>query len=465
MNMRRVLWTVVCTILFAFHLHAQPSSIAFTNVSVVDVVAGQTRTAQTVVVTGRTIVAVGPMGSVQIPGNARVIRGEGKYLIPGLWDAHVHWYERSLLPLFIANGVTGVRIMWGFPLHREWARDADAGTLVGPRIHMAGAIIDGPRPAWSASTAVRNEAEARQAVRDTKALGANFVKVYSLLPRDLYLAIADESRKQGIPFAGHVPNAVSVRDASGAGQRSVEHLTGIALAASGREDELRRQLVEGGDTFNRSQFDRAVYESFDPVKAAALFAHFRRNGTWQSPTLIVLRNTSNLDNASLASDPNLKYMPASVKRQWASRDDPRLRNQTPDTAAFKRTFARQQELVREMNRAGVQIVAGTDTINPYCFPGFSLHDELVLLVEAGLSQMEALQAATINAARLVGRDKELGTVAPGQLADLVLLDADPIRNIRNTQRINSVMSNGQLWDRPAVDRLLREAEMAAATAD
>jgi imidazolonepropionase-like amidohydrolase len=466
MNIRKLLWTVVCTVLFAFHLYAQPTSIAFTNVSVIDVVAGETKPGQTVVVTGRTIAAVGPMDTVRVPSNARVIRGDGKYLIPGLWDAHVHWYDRDLLSLFIANGVTGVRIMWGFALHREWARDAEAGTLVGPRVHTAGSIIDGPRPVWPTSTSVKNDAEARQAVRDTKAMGANFAKVYSLLPRDLYLAIADEARKQGIPFVGHVPNAVSVREASDAGQRSVEHLTGIALAVSSREDELRQQLVDGGATFNRGQFDRAVYESFDQAKASALFTRFRQNGTWQSPTLVVLRNTSNLTDPSLASDPRLKYMPGSVKRQWDPKGDARVRSLTPDDIAFaKRNFARQEELVRGMNRAGVPIVAGTDTVNPYCFPGFSLHDELTLLVEAGLSPMQAVQAATINVARLVGRDKELGTIGAGKLADLVLLDADPIRSIQNTQRINMVMSNGRLWDRPALDRLLRDAESVAAVAD
>jgi imidazolonepropionase-like amidohydrolase len=462
---RTPLWMAISAVLFILRLHAQPASIAFTNVSVVDVVSGRTQTGQTVVVNGRTIAAVGPIDSVRVPPNARVIRGDGKYLIPGLWDAHVHWYHQELLPLFVANGVTGVRIMWGSPVHRDWARDAEAGTLVGPRIHMAGSIIDGPRPVWPTPTVVRNEADARQAVRDTKAMGAQFAKVYSNLPRDLYLAIADEARQQGLAFAGHVPSAVSAREASDAGQHSIEHLTGIALAASSREDELRRQLLENRDGFDRSQFDRAVYDSFDAAKAAALFARFRRNGTWQAPTLLVLRNTGNLGDPSLASDPRLKYMPPSLQRQWAPGENAR-RSQTPEgLATFRRNVARQHELVRGMSRAGVPIVAGTDTLNPYCFPGFSLHDELRLLVEAGLSPMQALQAATINGARLVGRDKELGALAPGRLADMVLLDADPFRSIHNTTRINMVMTNGRLWERPALDRLLHDAESAAVTAE
>ena len=179
----------------------------------------------------------------------------------------------------------------------------------------------------------------------------------------------------------------------------------------------------------------------------------------------MLRNTGNLGDPALASDPRLKYMPPSLQRQWAPRDNAR-RGQTPDgLATFTRNFARQQELVRAMGRAGVPIGAGPVTLNPYCFAGFGLHDELRLLVEAGLSPMQALQAATINVARLVGRDKELGALAPGQLADMVLLDADPARNIQNTTRINMVMTNGRLWERPALDRLLRDAESAAVTAE
>jgi cytosine/adenosine deaminase-related metal-dependent hydrolase len=136
----------VCAFLLAIRADAQSTSVAFTNVSLVDVMAGRTRPGQTVVVTGKTITAVGPAGTVRVPPNARVIAGDGKFVIPGLWDAHVHWYQRELLPLFVANGVTGVRIMYGFPVHREWKRDAEAGTVVGPRISMAGTVIDGPRP-------------------------------------------------------------------------------------------------------------------------------------------------------------------------------------------------------------------------------------------------------------------------------------------------------------------------------
>ena len=144
--MRKLIWIVVLCAVCACYVQAQSAAIAFTNVSVIDVAAGQTRTGQTVIITGRTIAAMGAASVVRVPSNARVIRSDGKYLIPGLWDAHVHWYRRDLLSLFIANGVTGVRMMWGFPFHRDWGRDAETGTLVGPRIHRAGPIIDGPRP-------------------------------------------------------------------------------------------------------------------------------------------------------------------------------------------------------------------------------------------------------------------------------------------------------------------------------
>src|SRR5262249_19092575 len=157
----------------------------------------------------------------------QVIDARGKFLIPGLWDMHVHWEMKDYLPLFIANGVLGVRVMWGMPIHHEWRKEISAGTLLGPRLNIASPIIDGPHPIWKGSVSVGNDAEARQAVIQAKQNGADFIKVYSLLPREAYFAIADETKKLGLPFAGHVPEAVNAGEASDAGQKSIEHLTGV----------------------------------------------------------------------------------------------------------------------------------------------------------------------------------------------------------------------------------------------
>src|SRR5262245_40155352 len=232
----------IALILLPLWLGGQPlknqeqDSFAITNVGIIDVRGGLVRPRMTVVVVGSRIAEVGQVGQVAVPGRARVVDASGKFLIPGLWDMHVHWYDKQSLSLFTANGVTGVRQMFGFPVHLEWRRELDSGKLLGPRMAIASPIVDGPAPFWPNSIAVPNADEGRKAVQKVKKWGADFVKVYTYLPREAYFAIADEAKREGIPFAGHVPWSVTAAEASTAGQKSVEHLTGVLLSCSSRED-------------------------------------------------------------------------------------------------------------------------------------------------------------------------------------------------------------------------------------
>jgi len=455
----------------------QPTQIkplVLTHVAVIDTTGGPTKLDMTVVITGDRITELGPTNRVTVPRDAQIVDATGKFLIPGLWDMHVHWYgfDKAYLQLFTANGVTGVRVMWGAPIHFELRKEIEAGTLLGPRMVIASTILDGPKPVWPGSIAVANEAEARRAVIKVKEQGFDFVKVYSLLPREAYFAIAEESKKQGLVFVGHVPFSVSAGEASDAGQKSIEHLTGILAACSNREGELRKDFEDAYFHPSEGQrlpsparirpLTRMMLETFSPEKAASLFARFKRNQTWQCPTLTLLRNAAFINDPSFRNDPRLKYMPTQVTTAWDPSTDFRFKERTAEDFDLSRlVYKKHIELVGMMHRAGVEFLAGTDTGNPYCFPGFSLHDELVLLVEAGLSPMEALQAATINPARFLGEVKELGTVEKGKIADLVLLDANPLDDIRNTTKINSVVRSGRLLDRKALDQLLIELESSA----
>jgi imidazolonepropionase-like amidohydrolase len=443
------------------------SSLVLTHVTVIDGT-GAAPQETTVLIAGNRISGLG--NNFKPPDGATVIDATGKFLIPGLWDMHIHWYDKDSLPLFTANGVTGVRIMFGFPMHQEWRREVANGTLAGPRMLIASPIVDGPKPVWPSSVAVATEAEGRQAVDKVKADGADFVKVYSLLPRDAYFAIAGESKKQGIPFAGHVPYSVSGVEASDAGQKSIEHLTGVLLACSTKEEELSRQLAEaaaraGAGTSiaaeSRKQ-SKTLVDTYGEAKAKALFARFAKNGTWQCPTLTVLHAIANLDDEKFTNDPRLKYLPSSFRAAWNPKTDFRLRSMTAeDYANSKRVFQKYLEITGSMSRAGVRIIAGTDVLNPYCFPGFSLHDELEWLVKAGLSPMAALQAATRNAAEFAGMLDSLGTIEKGKIADMVLLDASPLQDIRNTTKINAVIQNGRLLNRAKLDEMLLRIEQAA----
>jgi imidazolonepropionase-like amidohydrolase len=443
--------------------------LVITNVTVIDVTGAPAASDMTVVITGDRITEIGPAKTVRAPKDAQVVSGAGKFLIPGLWDMHVHWYLKDYLPLFLANGVTGIRQMWGMPMHHQWRREVESGRLLGPRLLIASPIVDGPNPIWAGSVSVANETQAREAVNKARHDGADFIKIYTRLTRDAFFAIADETRKLGIPFAGHIPQSITVAEASDAGQKSIEHLTGILMACSSREEELRKELAAATSAnpaqFSSAQFRRinqSIWESYSAEKAEALFARLKRNQTWQCPTITVLRSGAFLADPSFRDDPRLKYMPQSVRMQWDPTKDFRFKNRTEaDHQMARLGFRRQVEIIGPMRKAGVEFIAGTDVLNPYCFPGFSLHDELALLVEAGLSPLEALQAATINAARFQSKEKELGTVEKGKLADLVLLEADPLQNIANTQKINAVIVNGKLINKSEIEKMLQSIEVAA----
>src|SRR5215471_6143751 len=209
---------------------AAPAPFVLTHVNVVDVAAGRVHPGQDVTIRDGRIASIAPSGKAA-PAGVRAIDGTGKFLIPGLTDAHVHWYDERYLGVFVANGVTSVRLMWGFPMHLEWRKRIDAGALLGPRFTIASPIVDGPNPVWPGSVVAADAAAGTAVVQQMKRDGYDFVKVYSRLPRDAFFAIAKASKDLGIPFAGHVPSQVSALEASDAGQRSIEHNTGVLTAA------------------------------------------------------------------------------------------------------------------------------------------------------------------------------------------------------------------------------------------
>lgn len=443
--------------------------LVLTHVTVIDVTHGRAKSHMTVMTEGEHIVALRRDGKIKVPPGAQIIDATGKYLIPGLWDMHVHeWNKEVFFPLFIANGITGVRDMFSpLPPIKQWRAEIAAGTTVGPHIFAAGIFVDGPYPFCKPCTiAVSNAEEGRNAVLKVKKMGADFVKVYNMIPRDAYFAIVTEAKRQHMVFAGHVPEFVTAWEASDAGQKSIEHLMGILVACSAKEAQLRKEneaklRAEGirADTAMNEQ--AAALESFDEKKAAALFNRFVRNGTWMCPTLSVLRAVAFSGDADFRNDPRIKYIPAFLKQQFWE-DAFGWKEHTPEfNAQAKRVFQKQLEVVGMMNRAGVGLIAGTDTANPYVFPGFSLHDELALLVQAGLTPAEALRTATINPARYFGIEKSVGTIERGKIADLVLLDADPLTDINNTRKIDAVIVGGKYLPKKTLQKMLVEVEAVA----
>jgi imidazolonepropionase-like amidohydrolase len=453
--------------------------LAISDVTVIDATGAPARPNLTVIITGDQITQIAKTGEVAIPKNAQVVDGKGKFLIPGLWDMHVHTVIGSLperfFPLFIANGVTGVRDMAAnLELLKQLRKDINEGKRVGPRI-IGGQMVDGPMPVWPGlPISISDEASTRQAVASGKDKGADFIKVYSLIPREAYFALADEAKKLRITFAGHVPVSVSAFEVSNAGQKSIEHLEGILRASSTIEPELRKTLEEAlkaaedtdqmrmslVDALNKAEF-RAL-DTYNEEKAAALFARLAANGTWQAPNLVLQRAGAFMDDKDFTNDPLLKYVARDIRDDWKNQDDFRLKNRAAESSTRHRLlFQKQLELIMAMHRAGVKLLAATDSLGWYVVPGFSLHDELELFVQAGLNPMEALQTATRNPAIYLGLIDTVGTVEIGKKADLVLLEANPLENISNTKRINAVIVNGKLIPRVSLDKMLKDAEAAA----
>lgn len=439
------------------------SVLSIANTTIIDVNGGPPQVHRTVVVRDGKIedIRYSTEFKGKLPGLQ--VNGTGKFLIPGLWDMHVHiifgdWFPRGkdvTLPLFIANGITGVRDMGSdLEVLQQWRKEITAGTLIGPRIVMAGPMLDGPQPRFPSSIAIKTPDDGRRAVDDLKRRGVDFIKLQSLIPRDAVFAIADEAKKQGIPFVGHVPDSVRASEMSNAGQKSFEHLIGIFEGASPLEDEFLKGAKGPGK----------FLVTYDADRAAKLFTLLARNQTWQCPTLVWERGGNLIELSDFEKDPRAKYVPAYWKDVTWKRFADQVRHEfnTDDLSTRRRFVEKELQVVKAMREAGIPFLAGTDTPpGVYIFPGSSLHEELQRFVAAGFTPMEALQTATLNPAKFLGRENELGTIEKGKLADLVLLDANPLDDIRNTQKIAGVVANGRYFSRTDLDKMLAGIEQAA----
>ncbi|HYI96309.1 MAG TPA: amidohydrolase family protein [Bryobacteraceae bacterium] len=393
------------------------SSVTIRNVNVVDVETGDVRKGVNVVIDRGYITSVGVA-----PKPKSSIDGKGRYLIPGLWDMHVHlWPQKALLGSYVASGVLGVRDMGSnFARTKEWRESVEAARKIGPRIYTSGTPVDGPGLEVATMEVVRagSPDAARRAVDAIDRQGVDFVNILSALSRDSYYALAQRARVIRAVFAGHVPDAVTVSQALDARQKSMEHLLGIAFACSSEEAELREArllAIDAKDEAALSQIRLRSYNTFSEAKATDLFKRMARFDVWQTPTLTV-------------------------------------RKQAEAEYEFN------QRVVKLMQSYGVGLLAGTDSGEPHVAPGSSLHKELEAFVKAGLTPAQALRTATINPARYFGSEVRAGSIAPGKRADLVLLDANPLDDIRNTRRIASVIVRGRLLDGKELKRVSKETE-------
>lgn len=422
--------------------------IVITHVNIVDVNTGKILKDKTIAIDSNRITAI---YDKEILGStaALVIDGKGKYLIPGLWDMHAHykWSHVDLDPLLIANGITGVREMWGnMPAFVEIPKRSQQEGLLSPDVYLSGDLLDGNPPSFPAGClVVAIPDEAVDAVKKQIDQHVDFIKVYSSLSEECFLAIAKEARKMNITFAGHIPNRVSIYKAIEAGMISSEHLYGFLNACSS-VDTSNESLIS---TFSETRFD-------------SLCSVLAKSSMWLCPTLTVNRAMGYLNDSTFINDTRKAYLPGYVIEIWNQKLNPYTKSQIADFANSTRVrYLFEQSLIGKMNKKGVKFLAGTDFPNPFVFPGFSLHDELSLMVKGGMPTHDALRSATLNPAIFMNKKADFGSIEVGKMASLVLLNKSPLENIENTKTIETVIVRGKVYDRETLDSMLEQAKSIA----
>jgi len=415
-----------------------------TNVNVVDVNAGKILKNKTIAIDNNRITAI---YDKEIFGSTAtiVIDGNGKYLIPGLWDMHAHYKlgHVDLDPLLIANGITGVREMWGnASTNIDIPKKTQQEGFVSPDVYLSGDLIDGNPPCFPGSVVVTTSDEAIDAVKKQIDKNVDFVKVYSNLSEECFLAIAKEAKKRNIPFAGHIPNNVSIYKAIEAGMASSEHLYGFLNACSS-DYKSNEELI---NTFSEKRFD-------------SICSVLAKSSMWLCPTLTVNRAMSYLNDTIFTNDSRIAYLPGFAIDLRNQMMNPYTKSEIDNFANSRRVrYLFELSLIGKMNEKGVKFIAGTDFPNPYVFPGFSLHDELSLMVKGGMPALDVLRSATINPAIFMNKKADFGSVEVGKLASLVLLNKNPLENIENTKTIETVIIRGKVYNRKALDLMLEQAK-------
>ncbi len=443
--------------------------LVFENVNIIDVETGETLEHQDVVITGNKITNIMEHGTRKVSSPV-MIDGSEKFLIPGLWDMHAHmmrnkWYE-SQMPLMRANGITGFREMWGdLVVANDTKQKIMRDSLPYFRFIASGHILDGRKPFWKRSISVAGVEEAYHVVDSLKKAGSDFIKVYSFLDPNVFNAIAQRSKELSIPFAGHVPHTVRITEASSNGMASMEHLYGFLTEACSEPDSaftLMQQSVAAFNSGNKEErrrlssiYHSLVLENFSLPRLRSVCEVLKQNNTHIVPTLATLKGIYFINDPTFTSDERKRYLSDETLEYWREMEADDLKSNTEqDWSDNKRRWEVEQLIMKMLISEKVTIMAGTDCDNPYAFPGFSLHDELQMFVDLGMTPLDALRSATIVPAKFMNIADSIGSISPGKLADLVLLNANPRDNISNTTTIEAVVANGKLYDRNYISSVL-----------
>jgi imidazolonepropionase-like amidohydrolase len=441
-------------------------ALCIENITTIDAKNGLLKN-QTLIIKGGKIYKIATTNELKLSQKNKIIDGSGKYLIPGLWDAHIHFafieeLAPNMLDLFLAYGVTGVRDTGGqIDFVKQWKEKSLANPKSTPRVMIAGPLLDGMPNVYNGSdashpplsTGLSSVNAVEKQVNMLDSMGVDFLKAYEMLTPKQFKKITQLAREKGLKVTGHVPLSMDVISASNAGLNSMEHMRNLELSCASNAEELledRKQLLGSGKNDTgavlRSQIHKTqripAIENYDDNKANEVLRVLAKNETWQIPTLALYVSTRLKEN--------FNYLPDAIKKEW----EKGLKNR-------KSTLGRAQyaewmlKMVGKIHQNKIEIMAGTDTPIGYLTPGLSLHEELNLLVKSGLSPLEAIKTATLNPAKYFNLDTELGWIGENTWADLVILDANPLENINNTKSINAVLKQGNYFDRNKLDEILK----------
>jgi imidazolonepropionase-like amidohydrolase len=433
-------------VLGAVPASAQQLETAFVDVTVIPMDRERSVPHQTVLVRGDRIAAIGPVDRVPVPPGATRVDGRGKYLIPGLAEMHAHipgaqapesMVERTLF-LYVSGGITTIRGMLGDPRHLELRARAARSELLSPTIYAAGPSLNG--------TSLPTPDSAVRAVEQQKAAGYDLLKIHPGLKPDVFDAVVTTANRVGIRFAGHVPADVGLARAIEAHYWSIEHLDGYVEAMLRPDSPVPAS--------ESALFGMNLGEHLDQSKLPDLVRATKAAGVWNVPTQVLMVNLIAVPVAELSRRPELRYVPDSVVVKWTETRNTVLQETGSTPASARQMLDTRRRIIRELHAAGAGLLLGSDAPQVWNVPGFSTHRELESLVAAGLTPWQALETGTRNVAEFFGTSKESGTVETGKRADLVLLEADPLTDIRNTTRRAGVMLRGHWLPQAEIDRRL-----------
>ena len=430
---------------------------AFVGVTVIPMNVPQALKDQVVLVRGERVEQVGTAAAVKIPTDARRIDGHGLFLMPGMADMHVHFLEKGkgkfdvYYPLYLASGVTTVRLMGTPPDLRSVRDEINRGTLLGPTLLLTGQLIDGEPAQWSGSTVVTTAEQARKNVDAQKRDGYDFVKVYDNLSVAAYDAVVDEARQQHVFVVGHVPYPGGLAQVLKVPLDSIEHLDAFFLAAQRHGSPYEHLSSVPPHLGHRLFPPPKYYNEVDEARFAELAAATAKAGSFVVPTLVMPNNVlSAQETAEAFNRPMVKYATPYLRGWWQMGVEGV--DSEEDWAAIRRGKELRLKIVRALHDAGVPLLIGTDTPHAFVVPGFAVHDEIQLFVRAGLSPYDAIAAATVNVGKFLRKPKTVGLVAPGAQADLVLLKGDPLEDVKNLSQIAGVMRRGRWYPQEELQR-------------